>query len=213
MARFLRDLDEFRRYMDDVPTGLLALPDYKRDADNRVIVHHGEVFCRVRDCRKSKHVFNETGNLRVHVRAHEGIEISPTNVTKGRHSVAQEDQVVAFFKSLYGPTPPATGTATITSLPKKTSPTPHRVAKTISGKAAKPEIPLTKRDQVSIRGVKGWLRTEKGIAKFPACNSCKLQKARCLTMPFTCTYLQHFDYSMLERPDGLVDISDAIDEI
>lgn len=40
-------------YLRETESGRLQLPPYETDSNNAIIIHYGEVFCRVPDCSKS----------------------------------------------------------------------------------------------------------------------------------------------------------------
>ncbi|TPX26429.1 hypothetical protein DIZ76_011891 [Coccidioides immitis] len=93
----LRDNAYYQRYLEGVASGEIVLPEYTTMLGS-VVLHYGEVFCRVKDCYKAKKPFSATNNLRSHIRSHKNITVYDGG--SGRASQADIDKAVAFYKSL-----------------------------------------------------------------------------------------------------------------
>ncbi|KAJ5439312.1 uncharacterized protein N7458_010310 [Penicillium daleae] len=100
--KFLVNCGAFDRYLNDAPSGVLTLPAYERNADDEVIVHVGEVFCRVPDCEHGKKAFQKTVGLREHLKkAHSQDGFAPVTLKAGNLDKATKDAAKAFFNGLY----------------------------------------------------------------------------------------------------------------
>ncbi|KAJ5347215.1 hypothetical protein MYU51_004431 [Penicillium brevicompactum] len=95
---FLSNCAAYRRYIQDVANGSLALPPFQQNADGATIIAFGEVYCRLPDCEHRKRAFSAINNLRAHVERH-GVAVAPT--ASGRITQAQMDAVMEFYKKLF----------------------------------------------------------------------------------------------------------------
>ncbi|KAJ5689358.1 hypothetical protein N7462_003750 [Penicillium macrosclerotiorum] len=57
----------YRRYIFERWAENLELPLYERTEDNKVILHNGELYCRIKGCWLGFVAFNNTKNLRRHL--------------------------------------------------------------------------------------------------------------------------------------------------
>ncbi|KAJ5715568.1 uncharacterized protein N7483_012749 [Penicillium malachiteum] len=90
MPVLLRNCNPYYQYLARGHTEL-SYPPYKKNSDGQVTLIPGEVFCRVRDCEKSRSPVSSTSSLRSHLRTH------GYNVEEGKkRSPALADQTAAF---------------------------------------------------------------------------------------------------------------------
>ncbi|OQD81816.1 hypothetical protein PENANT_c025G09058 [Penicillium antarcticum] len=71
------------------------------DDNGHIVMHIGEVFCRVPDCSSQTKQFSHTGNLRVHIKAHKDLTLPGR--AKGAPSVEDKNASIAWYKSLFAP--------------------------------------------------------------------------------------------------------------
>ncbi|KAJ5316797.1 hypothetical protein N7508_001305 [Penicillium antarcticum] len=91
----------FDRYVARAMAGDPPLPPYETDDNGHIVMHIGEVFCRVPDCSSQTKQFSHTGNLRVHIKAHKDLTLPGR--AKGAPSVEDKNASIAWYKSLFAP--------------------------------------------------------------------------------------------------------------
>ncbi|KAJ5727009.1 hypothetical protein N7493_006036 [Penicillium malachiteum] len=75
----------------------LVHPSYKKNSDGEIIVTHGEVFCRVHDCKNGRSPLISTSTLRGHLQAHGHVVEQAKN---GRLNKAEQNAVMQWFEHL-----------------------------------------------------------------------------------------------------------------
>ncbi|KAL4768413.1 hypothetical protein BDW60DRAFT_210960 [Aspergillus nidulans var. acristatus] len=99
-------------YLREAANGNLELPDYKLNDNNCIILHYGEVFCRVPDCSKATKKFSATNNLHTHIKTHDGMKLEEGN-TGGRVAQKVVDRAVQWYKSLFSGIEPQANTESL----------------------------------------------------------------------------------------------------
>ncbi|KAL4998870.1 hypothetical protein BDV10DRAFT_193990 [Aspergillus recurvatus] len=82
-------------YLREVANGNLELPDYELNDNGCIILHYGEVFCRVPDCAKA----TRNNNLHTHIKSHEGMKLEGGN-TGGRVAQKLVDKAKSLFSGI-----------------------------------------------------------------------------------------------------------------
>ncbi|KAJ5618510.1 hypothetical protein N7528_006621 [Penicillium herquei] len=75
----------------------LVHPSYKKNSHGEIIVTHGEVFCRVPDCKNGRSPLISTSTLRGHLRAHGYVVEQAKN---GRLNKDEQNTVIQWFELL-----------------------------------------------------------------------------------------------------------------
>ncbi|OQE30176.1 hypothetical protein PENFLA_c003G04845 [Penicillium flavigenum] len=95
---FLAKHPAYLRYVREVASGELVMPEYERDENNHVIIQVGEQYCRYPGCTASDHPYL-TGNLRKHVGRHsEDLQVAERVL--GRISYIEQEKVRGKLGSL-----------------------------------------------------------------------------------------------------------------
>ncbi|KAI9038647.1 uncharacterized protein KD926_010591 [Aspergillus affinis] len=159
-------------YLRLVPTGRFTLPPYTTDSNGKIIIHYGEVFCRVEDCAKANHKYTATNNLRTHIKAHDGVPVDNDN-KGGRVGQKELDNAIRWYKDLFSGKEPnieeGTGTAGGGGSSSTAGPnTPN---------LPRPALPLTKKDgNVHITNMRKLVRN---LGHKVPCASCGTAKDCC----------------------------------
>ncbi|KAJ6190264.1 hypothetical protein N7519_000285 [Penicillium mononematosum] len=95
---FLHSCAVYHRYIQEVAAGDLSLPPYQQTTSGDVIVHHGEVFCRMTNCEYRRVPLSTTSVLRSHIRKH-GVMVA--RCPPGRISQGGQDVALAWFQALF----------------------------------------------------------------------------------------------------------------
>ncbi|KAJ5500326.1 hypothetical protein N7453_009377 [Penicillium expansum] len=96
---FLAKHPAYLRYVHEVASRELVMPEYERDEKGRVIVHVGEQYCRYPGCTSSDHPYL-TGNLKKHVTCHSE-DLQVADGITGRISYVEQEKARGTLNRLF----------------------------------------------------------------------------------------------------------------